>query len=252
MGLTVNFLSGQVVACYFYSCETYNGGEWKHLVNTIFHRYFHSSAVKENRILLIGGVFSNSTEWISLDGSPSQPGPFDVRHGDSHCTVQLSEDLVVVTGGDETGALVTSYQLTGNGDETPLAPMNQSRVDHACGVYRDAGGHQVRRLLIHLILIHSEVMKIITNKGLFINDVITRGGVKILLNWGKCPPLKHHPSRSRGISATPLDSRYSQHLCHVPCVMLIKGRSLISSSSSWTFSTSTSSFLTFSSGLRSV
>merc|ERR1712037_102317 len=39
--------------------------------------------------------------------------------------------------------MVTSYQLTGNGDETPLTPMNQGRYDHACGVYQDAGGQQV-------------------------------------------------------------------------------------------------------------
>merc|ERR1712172_203095 len=111
---TANFVSGQLVACYLDSCEIYNGGgEWTHLVNTSSSREYHSSAVKDDeRILLIGGGLLNSTEWISVDGSPSQPGPFDVRHGDSHCTIQLSSDLIVVTGGDYTNDLVTSYQLT--------------------------------------------------------------------------------------------------------------------------------------------
>merc|ERR1712154_504019 len=48
-----------------------------------------------------------------------------------------------ITGGYDTYDRVTSYQLTGNGDETPLTPMNQGRADHACGVYQDAGGQQV-------------------------------------------------------------------------------------------------------------
>ena len=147
-GPTANLVSGQLVACYGDSCEIYNGGgEWTHLVDTSSPRYAHSSAVKDDdRILLIGGAYSRSTEWISVDGSPSQPGPFHVRHGGDHCTIQLSSDLIVVTGGYDTYDFVTSYQLTGNGDETPLTPMKQGRADHACGVYQDAGGQQVRRL----------------------------------------------------------------------------------------------------------
>ena len=146
-GPTANLVSGQLVACSVDSCEIYNGGgEWTHLVDTSSSRRLHSSAVKDDRILLIGGDGSNSTEWISVDGSPSQPGPFHVRHGDSHCTIQVSSDLIVVTGGWDTWDLVTSYQLSGNGDETPLTPMNQVRATHACGVYQDAGGQQVRRL----------------------------------------------------------------------------------------------------------
>ena len=147
-GPTANLVSGQLVACYLDSCEIYNGGgEWTHLVNTISPRTSHSSAVKDDdRILLIGGEVSSSTEWISGDGSPSQPGPFDVRHGYAHCTIQLYSNLIVVTGGAYTYDFVTSYQLTGNGDETPLTPLNQGRRNHACGVYQDAGGQQVRRL----------------------------------------------------------------------------------------------------------
>ena len=148
-GPTANLVSGQLVACYGDSCEIYNGGgEWTHLADTSY-REKHSSAVKddENRILLIGGTYSSQgTEWILMDGSPSQPGPFRVRHGSDHCTIQLSSDLIVVTGGwGDRGDLVTSYHLSGDGDETPLTPMGQGRGAHACGVYQDAG-QQVRKL----------------------------------------------------------------------------------------------------------
>ena len=117
-------------------------------------RKYHSSAVKEDRILLIGGGYSRSTEWISVDGSPSQPGPFDVRHGYHHCTAQLSADSIVVTGGYDTEEYVTEYKLS-DGKETLLTPMVQGRWGHACGVYQDAGGQQVRRDCSWLKLIQS-------------------------------------------------------------------------------------------------
>ena len=147
-GPTANLVSGQLVACYFDSCEIYNGGgEWVHLADTRSSREYHSSAVKDDeRILLIGGLFSTSTEWIWVDGSPSQPGPFDVRHGMDHCTIQLSSDLIVVTGGFKTEEYVTRYHLSSNGDEAALTPLKQGRIGQACGVYQDAGGQQVRRL----------------------------------------------------------------------------------------------------------
>ena len=106
----------------------------------------HQLKKDDDRILLIGGYDSSSTEWISVDGSPSQPGPFAVRHGYDHCTIQVSSNLIVVTGGGQTEKLVTIYHLSGNGDETVLTPLNQGRDDHACGVYQDVGGQQVRRL----------------------------------------------------------------------------------------------------------
>ena len=142
-GPTANLVSGQLVACQDDSCEIYDGGEWHQLTRTRSRRNDHSSAVKEDRLLLIGGYNSRSTEWISVDGSPSQPGPFDVRHGPYHCTMQLSPDTIVVTGGTE--EYVTEYKLS-DGNETPLTPMVQGRFDHACGVYQDAGGQQVRRV----------------------------------------------------------------------------------------------------------
>ena len=91
-------------------------------MDTRSRRKFHSSARNGNRLLLIGGFGSRSTEWIPLDGSPSQPGPFDVRHGEDHCTAQISEDLVVVSGGDGSFDLVSSFfvltvPLWGGGDK---------------------------------------------------------------------------------------------------------------------------------------
>ena len=78
-----------------------------------------------------------------MDPRPAQPGPFEVTHGMLHCTIQLSADVIVLTGGLGTEELVTEYHLTGDVDGTSLTPMLQPRRVHACGVYQDADGQQV-------------------------------------------------------------------------------------------------------------
>ena len=82
MGQTVNLVSGRLVACYWGDCEIYQEGSWQHFQDTIANRQFHSSATREEAVLLIGGQYSDSTEWIQVDGSVAQPGPFTVRHGE--------------------------------------------------------------------------------------------------------------------------------------------------------------------------
>ena len=155
---SVNLVADQLVTCYKFTCEIYQEGSWQHLQN-ITGREEHSSATTKDSVLLIGGLVldganvapTNTTEWIPLDGSPPHPGPFNVRHGGFHCTIQISPDVVVVTGGcwdlqSHDGCsedYVTEYQLI-DGKETLLTPLVRSRYAHACGVYQDGGGQQVR------------------------------------------------------------------------------------------------------------
>ena len=159
LGPTANVVNGQLVACSEGSCDTFEGGDWKHLVDTRDStRIFASNAVNYDRMLLIGGLQvdpdnSDTTEWISVDGSPAQPGPFNGNHdhmyGD-HCTIQTALDRIVVTGGRRGNAddydydYVAEYQLTGDFTETPLTPMHKGRFGHACGVYQEVDGQQVR------------------------------------------------------------------------------------------------------------
>ena len=145
-GPTVNLVSGCLVACFETSCEIYQDGSWKHLQNTTDRRRYHSSATAEKGLLLIGGLLSESTEWIFVNGSDPQPGPFNVQNGQHHCTIQLSDDIVVLTGGTVTGDYVTQYHLS-DGTETDLTPLGRPREGHACGVYQDADGQQVSKRL---------------------------------------------------------------------------------------------------------
>ena len=73
----------------------------------------------------------------------AQIGPWLVRHGRSHCTIQVSSDLIVVTGGEYTFDYVTEFQLTNDATETVMTPMTNGRSGHACAIYREAGGQQV-------------------------------------------------------------------------------------------------------------
>ena len=147
---TVNLVSGQLVACFRDTCEIYQDGLWKHLQNTTVRRTFHSSATTQDAVLLIGGYditsyeTTNTTEWIPVDGSAPQQGPFTVRHGNRHCTIQLSDEVIVVIGGYHTQDYATEYQLV-DGTETPLTSLGQQRSHAACGVYQDADGQKVRK-----------------------------------------------------------------------------------------------------------
>merc|ERR1712004_350079 len=92
----------------------------------------------------MGDSSRSTTEWISLDGSPPMPGPFQIRHGQQHCTIQVSPDVIVITGGaSNTYNYVTEYQLTGDGMERQLEGLNQGRRIHACGVYQAAGSQML-------------------------------------------------------------------------------------------------------------
>ena len=140
---TVNLVSGHLVACYGESCDVYRGGSWQHLQKTTVFRQYHSSAATDNAVLLIGGDYSNTTEWIPVDGSPAQEGPFTTRHGWGHCTIQISDDIIVLTGGSYTEDIVAQYQLS-DGTKTALTSMGQPRYEHACGAYKDTDDQQVR------------------------------------------------------------------------------------------------------------
>ena len=113
-GPTVNFVAGQLVTCLRDRCDIYQNKTWSKLTDTRSTRWFHSSAQTEDRILLIGGHGTTSTEWIPLDGGPSQPGPFRVRHGSSHCTIQtFFPNTIVVTGGLAHSCAIFLFYLGG-------------------------------------------------------------------------------------------------------------------------------------------
>ena len=142
---TVNLVSDRLVACSYDECEVYRNGSWQHLQDTLYYRRYHSSATTDNAVLLIGGYDSGeTTEWIPVDGSPAHPGPFYIRHGYNHCTIQVNALTIVVTGGYyyHYQDYVTEYHLD-DVTETPLTPLLKPRREHACGSFLNDNGQQV-------------------------------------------------------------------------------------------------------------
>ena len=149
---TVDIVSGRLVACNALTCEIYQEGSWQHLQDTTVTKIYHSSVTTEDAVLLIGshGYTDFTTEWIPLNGSAAQQLPFLHRHGDRHCSIKISADIIVVTGGWGSNDYVTEYQLP-YGTETPLTSMGQQRAAHACGVYLGAGGQQVSKMFCSIV-----------------------------------------------------------------------------------------------------
>ena len=141
-GPTLNLVSSRMIVCLYDKCKVYQEGSWQEFQNLTVGRSYHSSVTIEDALLLIGGSGTWSTAWIFVNGSASKPGPFEIRHGFSHCTIQVSDDVLVVTGGADTEYYATKYHLA-DGSETPLISMRQPRADHACGIYQDTSGQQV-------------------------------------------------------------------------------------------------------------
>ena len=79
--------------CYKYDNST---NSWTFLTNMTFNRGFSASVALNDKLFVIGGVGYNwdeiysSTEYISLDGNASQPGPELPLPRARHCAVKLS------------------------------------------------------------------------------------------------------------------------------------------------------------------
>jgi hypothetical protein len=97
-------------------------------------------------LLLVGGQYSpTTTELLPAEGGPAREG-FPLQPGRwGHCSIQLSADTIVLTGGGGTESLVTEHSGLGTGGEVTtreLPALLTPRFDHACGVYT-VGGTQV-------------------------------------------------------------------------------------------------------------
>ena len=139
-GPTVNVVSGHLVVCHRGACFIYNDGSWRHLQNMTEDRIWQSSATTSDAVLLLGGYHFSSgagnivtTELVPVDGSSAFKGPFEIQHGWDHCTIQVSEDTLVLTGGRYTTSMVTENTMEGN--KRNMTNLLQGRAGHACSMY---------------------------------------------------------------------------------------------------------------------
>jgi len=148
-GQTTDSLPYGPITCYMNSCDllTPDLGWEAGVVNTLHSRRFHSSSVTGQGLLLIGGDDSPQTsELLAWGTNQSIPSLSLSPPGRSrHCSIQISEDIVILTGGSlpQTSNLVTELSNLGSSWQPvsrELPPLTMGRWEHACGMYTSVEG----------------------------------------------------------------------------------------------------------------
>ena len=139
-GHTVDSVSGSLVDCHGTSCNqlTLDDG-WVEVVRLVEQRLGHTSAIiSDDLLLLVGGQeSSNTTELVDI-GRGESKASFTLQPGRQyHCSIQLTSDTVVLTGGSGTETLVTEFSNLGESEPLmkELAGLQDGRRAHACGSY---------------------------------------------------------------------------------------------------------------------
>ena len=146
--ITLDFVQGRVINCALSQCEELTKTGWKTVASTLEFRRFHTSAVISGQgILLVGGDGSkNTTEIVPIDGGVSRKSfPLETDRF-YHCSIQVSDTTIVLTGGGvydnwyvtDTLSLVTEYSGLGTATgvvSKELPELLSKRANHACGMY---------------------------------------------------------------------------------------------------------------------
>jgi len=134
---SLDSVNGEVILCSDSSCLRLEEGKWKEVAQLTEKRWRHSSAITSRGLMLLGGQVSpNTTELVSLEeGGTGELIPLDPPRLD-HCSIQVSADVVVLTGGRDTEFLVTEHDLSKRAAGVRQLPsLETGRRYHACGHY---------------------------------------------------------------------------------------------------------------------
>jgi len=133
---SLDSLNGEVI-CGDSSCSRLEAGKWEEVAQLTEKRWRHSSAVTSRGLMLLGGQVSpNTTELVSFDGDETEELKVLDPPRLDHCSVQVSADVVVLTGGRETEFLVTEHNLGQRETSVRQLPsLETGRRYHACGHY---------------------------------------------------------------------------------------------------------------------
>ena len=144
---TLDLWQDKLIACYGLSCEQLTLSGWQHWRTTLYSRFFHTSAVTSQGLLLVGGAGSPTTaELLPWNGEEGREAFTLQDKRISHCSIHTSPTSLVLTGGEYTSSLATEYTGLGAGEEVTsreLPPLLHPRYHHACGWY-SVGDSQVR------------------------------------------------------------------------------------------------------------
>jgi len=159
-GPTVDLVDGHIIACFNKIGQQLSGNSypkigWQNSLSLLQSRRYHTSAVVNNSLLLVGGADSKgTTELVSLaeDGNLETTEHFSLelpRY--SHCSIRVGYGSMILTGGrgEEYNLLddVTEFFNIGGPPEQVtvkhLPALITTRKSHACGSYALAGGQML-------------------------------------------------------------------------------------------------------------
>ena len=133
---SLDYVQGRVVACYLDDCHFLTSTGWQHLVTSLHSRQYHTSAPTSKGLLLVGGYNSSSATEL-VEGAATREGFTLHNQREGHCSIQLSDSSIVLTGGYSSLSLVTEYSDIHQQEASPreLGSLLTGRYGHACGSY---------------------------------------------------------------------------------------------------------------------
>ena len=153
-GATGAIVSGRPVICggksghHTYRSECYHHSKttntWTFLTPMTTKRSFTASVPLNGKLWVMGGyahpnTILSSTEFLPLDGGPSQPGPELPYPRDGHCAVTLSTGQVMLLGGayPEKKSVIRFDPATETFN-TSMPSMRFDRYSFGCTVFNSA------------------------------------------------------------------------------------------------------------------
>ena len=129
---TVAVVGSRALVCEKTGCLWLDKDGWRVGPDTVQMRRYHTSAVTDQGVLLVGGMDSpTTTELVPLHGGESRPSFALAKGRRQHCSIQTGPNSFVLTGGHlvDTFNLVTEFTLRGLDQvETKVLPtLKQGR-----------------------------------------------------------------------------------------------------------------------------
>lgn len=115
---SVEVVGSRALVCEKTGCLWLEKEGWQLGPDTVEKRRYHTSALTEQGVLLVGGMDSpTSTELVPLDGGESRASFALPKGRREHCSIQTGPNSFVLTGGhphhEGTSNLVTEFTLLG-------------------------------------------------------------------------------------------------------------------------------------------
>ena len=141
--VTVGVVHDELIACNETECFKFEG-QWNSVHKLSEKKVLHTTTSVKDGLLLVGGQESpRSVELVYVNEGVSQVVHFLDIGRKLHCTIRISDKIVILTGGlslleipgPDLNHVTELSNIPGKVMTKPLPKMKISRYNHACGTY---------------------------------------------------------------------------------------------------------------------